>query len=265
MGITILFRVIKFLKYILLSKSRRGHGIHSPFVFDLVTRVFRNKIDPDIVSAIEKVRKRLISDRRVIEVKDYGAGSLKLQTSLRKVADIARYSSVSEKYGVLLFNMAAEFGKPYVLELGTSLGISAMYMAAANRDLMIRTVEGCPAIAEIAVENFSKAGFENVEVVTGSFDEVLSLMAGNGKKPGLIYIDGNHRKEAVMKYFNIIADVSYSGLVVIFDDINYSREMDEAWGIIKRNEKVAFTVDVYRMGIVFFRAGINHNNYIIRH
>jgi predicted O-methyltransferase YrrM len=261
----ILFRVIKFLKYLALSKSRRGHGIHSPFVFDLVTRVFRNKIDPDIVSGIEEVRKHLISDRRIIEITDLGSGSLKLRTSLRKVSDIARYSSVSKKYGMLLSNMAAEFGKPYSLELGTSMGISAMFLAAANRDIVIRTVEGCPAIADIARENLSKAGFENVEIVTGSFDEVLPLMMGKSKKPGLIYIDGNHRKEAVIQYFNTIADISYSGMVVIIDDINYSKEMDEAWSIIKRNEKVALTVDIYRMGIVFFKAGINHNNYIIRY
>lgn len=265
MSTTILFRVIKFLKYLVLAKSRRGHGIHSPFVFDLVSRIFRNKIDPDIVSGIERVRKHLISDKRVIETNDLGSGSLKLRTSLRKVSDIARYSSVSKKYGVLLSNMAAGFGNPFIIELGTSLGISAMYLAAGNRDIVIRTVEGCPTIADIARENISKAGFENVEVITGSFDEMLPLMTGNSKKPGLIYIDGNHRKEAVIHYFDIIVDISHSGMVVIIDDINYSKEMDEAWGIIKGNEKVALTVDIYRMGIAFFKAGINHNNYIIRY
>ncbi len=93
----IFFSAVKYLKYILLSHHSKGHGIHSPFVFDLVSRVFRNKIDPDIVCCIEKVRKKLISDRRSIIVNDLGSGSELLKTNLRKVSDIARYSPVPGK------------------------------------------------------------------------------------------------------------------------------------------------------------------------
>ena len=106
----IFFRIVKYLKYILLSHHRRGHGIHSPFVFDLVSRVFRNKIDPDIVFTVEQARKKLIADKRTILIKDLGSRSELLKTNLKKVSDIARRSPVPLKYGVLLSNLAAEFG-----------------------------------------------------------------------------------------------------------------------------------------------------------
>ena len=93
----IFFTASKYLKYILLSRHKKGHGLHSPFIFDLVSRVFRNKIDNDIVCSIRKVRKRLISDRRSIIVNDLGAGSEKFKTNIRKVSDIARYSPVPAK------------------------------------------------------------------------------------------------------------------------------------------------------------------------
>jgi predicted O-methyltransferase YrrM len=261
----IFFSTAKYLKYILISKHRKGHGIHSPFVFDLVSRIFRNKIDPDIVCNIEKIRKKMISDQRSIIVKDFGSGSEKLKTNLRKVSDIARYSPVPKKYGALLSKMAAEFGKPFIVEFGTSIGISAMYMAASCPGAMVYTMEGCPATAEIASQNFDEAGLKNIKVFAGSFDEVLPDITNSGVKPGLVFIDGNHRKEPVINYFERMAEISDNKTVIIIDDINYSKEMAEAWNGIKQNQKVSFTVDIFRMGIVFFREGINHNNYIIRY
>ncbi|HUX57405.1 MAG TPA: class I SAM-dependent methyltransferase [Bacteroidales bacterium] len=261
----IFFRVIRYLKYLILSRHRKGHGIHSPFVFDLVSRVFRNKIDTDIVCSIEKVRKRLISDHGSIIVKDLGSGAESLKTNFRKVSDIARYSPVPLKYGILLSNMAVEFGNPFIIEFGTSFGISTMYMAASSPDSIIYTMEGCPASADIATSNFNMAGLNNIRIFTGSFDETLPEILRLHKKPGMVFIDGNHRKEPVVNYFRRIVEVSDSKTVIIIDDINYSKEMGEAWNEIKGCKEVSLTVDVFRMGIVFLREGINHNNYIIRY
>jgi predicted O-methyltransferase YrrM len=261
----IFFRVIKYLKYMLLSENGRGHGIHSPFVFDLVSRVFRNKIDSGVVSSIEKIRKKLLSDQRSIHVTDFGAGSVKLKTKFRKVNEIVRFSSVTVKYGKLLSNMAAEFGEPYIIEMGTSFGISTLYLTATCSGLKVKTIEGSSSVSEIAIENFKDTGRKNIEVITGSFDVVLPEILKRNSMPGLVFIDGNHRKEPVMKYFTEIAEYSGSRTVIIIDDINYSEEMEEAWNEIKQFEKVSVTVDIFRMGMVFFREGISHKNYIIRY
>jgi predicted O-methyltransferase YrrM len=258
-------RLIRYIRYFLLSRHRKGHGIHSPFIFDLVSRIFRNKTDPHIVCSIEKVREKMISDSRSILVTDLGSRSELLKPNLRKVSDIARLSPVPKKYGKLLSNMAVEFGKPLIIEFGTSLGISTMYLAASNTDSTVYTMEGCPATAEIARQNFRDAGLGNVMVLEGPFDEILPGFASAGVKPGLVYIDGNHRKEPLIKYFNLMAEISDDKTVIIVDDINYSNEMTDAWNVIKLHEKVSVSVDIFRMGILFFREGINHNNYIIRY
>ena len=261
----IFFRVTRYLKYILLSRHRKGHGIHSPFVFDLVSRVFRNKIDPDIVCNIEKARKRLISDRWSINLKDLGSGSEKLKTNIRKVSDISGYSPVSKKYGVLLSNLAAEFGNQLIVEFGTSFGINTMYMASACPDAIVYAMENCTSTAEIAKQNFNEAELNNIKIFTGSFDEILPDITNSGINPGMVFINGNHRRELVVNYFNRIAKISDNKTVIIIDNIYYSREMKEAWNEIKQNEKVSLTVDIFKLGIVFFREGINYNNYIIRY
>jgi predicted O-methyltransferase YrrM len=261
-------RNLKYLSYTLLSRHSKGHGIHSPFVYDLVTRVFRNKIDPELVTTVEKIRKRLIADKRAISFEDLGSGSAagsgesKLKT--KRISQIALKSPVTEKYGRFLAKMAAEFGNPLIIELGTSFGISTMYMAAACRNARVITIEGSGEIAQIAKQNFMEAGLSEISVMEGPFDAILPDLIAE-TKPGLVFIDGNHRKEPVLRYFNMIADISVSNTVVILDDINFSAEMAEAWEEIKRNTKVTATIDIFRMGICFFRQGITPNNYVIRY
>ena len=168
------YSVLKFLKYILFSSHKRGHGIHSPFVFNLVLKVFRNKINPELVLTVEKIRREMISDHRIIEVTDFGAGSERDKRDFKKVSDIAKYSSVPKKYGKLIAGLSSEFGENSIIEFGTSLGISTMYLAIAKPVATVYTMEGCPAISEIARENFNKTGLKNIKLLTGNFEEVLS-------------------------------------------------------------------------------------------
>jgi predicted O-methyltransferase YrrM len=149
--------------------------------------------------------------------------------------------------------------------LGTSFGISTMFMAASCPGALVYTIEGCPAIAEIAYQNFNIAGLTNIRLITGSFDEKLAVVSDTCIKPGLVFIDGNHRKDPVLNYFRQIVELSDNKTVIVIDDIYYSKEMEEAWNEIKLNEKVSVTVDIFRMGIVFFREGTNHHNYTIRY
>jgi len=260
-----LFQSAKYLKYILISRHKRGHGIHSPFIFDVVSRVFRNKTDAEIVFKVEQIRKKMIADKRIIQVHDLGSRSELTKEYQRRVSDIAKKSPVTRKYCRLLSNMAAEFGNPLIIELGTSLGISAMYLAASCKDSQLITIEGSPSTAAIAKQNFQEAGISNIKLIDGPFDDALPGTLDGALKPGLVFIDGNHRKAPLIKYFNQIAEISDSKTVVIVDDISYSREMHEAWNEIKIHKKVSVSVDIHRMGIIFFRGGINHNNYIIRY
>jgi len=259
------YPILKFLKYFLFSSHKRGHGIQSPFVFNLVSKVFRNKENPDIVRIVETIRKKLISDQRLIIVKDFGAGSKKMKTDFRKVSDIARYSSVPEKYGKFLAGLSEAFGRKEIIEFGTSLGISTMYMAAANAVATVHTMEGCNAISEIAGKNFKEAGINNIRILTGPFDEVLQEIENLNVKPGLVFIDGNHRKEPLLEYFTRMVNISDENTVIVIDDIYSSDEMGDAWNEIKKNKKISFTVDIFRMGLVFFREGMTHHDYIIRY
>ena len=260
-----IFTARRYIGYLLLSGHGRGHGIHSPFIFDVVSKVFRNKIDPRVVLTIEKIRKKLIAHQGVLEVNDLGAGSGKMKTRSRKVSDIVRYSSVPEKYGKLLANISQAFGGNMILEFGTSAGISTMYLASASPGIQVLTMEGCSSTAAVAEGSFREAGLSNIRILKGSFDDLLPDVAAEGVVPGLVFIDGDHRRDSVLRYFDRVAGMSDSKTVVMIDDIYWSREMAGAWDEIKKDERVSATIDIFRMGIVFFRKGLRRYDYVIRY
>jgi predicted O-methyltransferase YrrM len=259
------FRISGYLDYLLFSRHKNGHGIHSPFIFDLISRVFRNKTTNDIVLKIENIRKRCLSSEKIIRIADLGAGSLKMKGDLRKVSDIARYSAVPKKYGVLLSALAAEFGKPAVIELGTSLGISTMYLASGSPGIVVYTIDACPETSGLAKENFTEAGFENIRILNGSFDSTIPELKKQSVRPGLVFIDGDHRREPVLRYFNQMAEISNGNTVIVLDDIHQSRDMEDAWTEVKLHKSVTATVDLYRLGLVFFRGGMSRSDYVIRY
>jgi predicted O-methyltransferase YrrM len=260
-----LITAYRFAEYKIFSRHREGHGIHSPFVFDLVANVFRNKINTDIVLKVETIRKKLSEYPGSVNVSDPGSGSAKMKSANRRVADIVHYTAVPPKYGRLLSNMSAAFGRKKVVELGTSLGISTMYMAAACPETVVYTIEGSSVLSEIASGNFRIAGLDNIRLLKGSFDSMLPSIRNMKFCPGLVFIDGDHRKEPLLRYFRLIAGISDDKTVIIIDDIYNSGEMAEAWGEIKADKRVTLTIDIFRMGIVFFRKGMSRMDFVIRY
>ncbi len=259
------YTTIKFLKYILFSSHKRGHGIHSPFVFNIVLKVFRNKTQPDVVLRIESIRKRLIADSGAGVMTDYGAGSRSGKGNIKRVSEIARYSSVPEKYGRLLAGLASEFGNNAIIELGTSFGINTMYLASGNMAATVYTLEGSDEVSDIAKKNFAEAGLTNIQVLTGKFEQTLPELEKGNISPGLVLIDSERRKESAVEYFNRMAELTDEKGVIVINDIYHSKEMGEAWEEIKMDKRVSVTIDIFRMGLVFFRRGITRNDYVIRY
>ena len=245
--------VKKYLKYYLKASNSRGHGIHSPFVFDFIKNVLHDKPDPDAYASVEMLRKQLLQDHRMVEVNDFGAGSAITRSNHRSVAGIARSSAVAPKTGQLLFRISNYYHPKIIVELGTSLGVSAAYLASGNPAAELITIEGSDKIASIAEKNFEKLGLKNVRLIRGNFDEKLFSVIDHLTNIGLVYIDGNHRKEPVLRYFNLLMTHMSESSLIILDDIHWSSEMEEAWSVIQNDSRVQLTIDLFFFGLVFFR------------
>ena len=240
------------------------HGVHSPFVFDLLLGTIYNRKAYYSYKSIENIRKELLLSKQTVNCVDLGAGSHIQNKASRSISEIATISAKPSKYAQLLFRLVNRFQPKTILELGTSLGISSAYMASANSGSKLITIEGCNEIAAIAKQNFKKLKLENIRQSIGNFDEVLPDALKKIEQLDLVFFDGNHRKIPTMNYFQQCLERAVETSVFIFDDIYWSEEMKEAWQEIKNNERVTVTIDLFHFGIVFFRKEQVKEHFIIR-
>jgi predicted O-methyltransferase YrrM len=180
------------------------------------------------------------------------------ETPVRGVAEIARHAAKPARLGQLLFRLARSYRPSVVVELGTSLGLSAAYLAAGVREGGVRggrvwTIEGSPAVAKRAAGHLSDLGLEGVEVVTGNFDVVLEPLVERVGPVELAFVDGNHRSEPTLRYFDILMRHSGRSAMLVFDDIHWSADMERAWGQIKADPRVMMTIDLFFFGLVVMR------------
>ena len=240
----------KYLQYYLTASNGKGHGIHSPFVFDFVQHVLNDKTAHPYYQLIEQKRKALLNDSSVIEVEDFGAGSSVIKTNKRVVKAMAASSLKPKKYAQLLYRMVKYYKPQTILELGTSFGITSAYLASANPKAMLHTGEGASSIANIAEENFHQLGLKNIQITQGDFAETLALLLSKLKTVDFAFVDGNHRKIPTLHYFEQLLNYAAPNSIIIFDDIHWSVEMEQAWAAIKQHQKVTLTIDLFFIGIV---------------
>lgn len=252
-----------YLSYIISSTNQ--HGVHSPFVYDLVTKCFysdHNKFAKQF-ALINNYRNSLSQNYEVIEIKDFGAGSKVFKSNKRKVSAIAKNAGISKKRAKLLVKIVQYFNPNQILEIGTSLGIGTASLSIGNPISKITTLEGCSETSKIAQDNFDKFELDNIDLIIGDFKNTLSTTLNN-QKFDLIYFDGNHQKDATIEYFELCLKTAHNDSVFIFDDIHWSKEMEEAWDYIKDHNKVTVSIDTYQWGIVFLRKEQPKEHFIIR-
>jgi len=240
------------------------YNVQSPFLYDLVTHVLDTEKEFYSFQSIEDQRKRLKSIKDVIKTSDFGAGSTSLSLVNRKVSDIANTSlSVVSKCRTL-FNIVNHYHCLNILELGSSLGISSAYLASANHHARIITMEGDKNIATIAAEVHQLLGIKNVDIVTGQFTDTLSGILEKLGTVDLVFIDGHHKMDPTIQYFDMILKYCGNNSIIVVDDIYWSKEMTSAWHKIIENKKVTLSIDLYDIGIVFFRKELSkqHVSYL---
>lgn len=253
---------IRYLQFYLESINQ--FSIHSPFVFDLYTKAISDLTPFYIYDDIEKLRQQLLKSNEVITITDYGAGSKIFKSNNRKIGDIAKYALKSPKYSQLLFRLVNYFKPKTILELGTSLGITTLYLSTPNKKANVISLEGCPETAKIAQKHINQFNLKNTEIITGNFSKTLSLAFEKVKPIDFIFFDGNHQKEPTLHYFKQSLPYLTQNSFLIFDDIHWSDEMEAAWKEIINHPRVTLSIDLFQIGMVFFKEMPEKQNFALR-
>lgn len=256
-----IFSPIGYFPYLLTAKG--AQGIHSPFVFELYNKVIKGPDNYYEFSAIEQLRKRLLHSTEVVHVVDFGAGNN--QNHQRKVSEIIRRSAISPEKGRLLFRLVNFLQPKNIVELGTSLGISTLYQHKACPTAETITMEGSPELSELAGTNFRILKADSIKRVVGDFTNTLPGVIKNLHSVDYVFFDGNHRKEATLEYFKQFLPLASDKCVFVFDDIRWSKGMQEAWQEIIKEPKATVSIDLFSFGLVFFIPTQEKQHFVLRY
>ncbi|MEX0997473.1 MAG: class I SAM-dependent methyltransferase [Flavobacteriaceae bacterium] len=254
-----MYLIVSFINH--YFRSVKLHGVHSPFVFDLVTKCFQDKQLYPEYKLLEKYNLKLKESTEILSVKDFGAGSKVFCSNERKVSEISKHAGISKKRQQLLWRLSKYLDFQNTIELGTSLG-KATYAFALSKNNTVTSIEGCPETAAFAEKSLKDAGCQNFKIINDSFDHFLNTPFGFS--PDCVFIDGNHNKNDTLSYFEKLLPRVHNDTVLIFDDIYWSKEMTEAWEVISAHPKVTVSIDTFYWGMAFFRKEQEKESFTIR-
>jgi predicted O-methyltransferase YrrM len=225
---------------------------------------FRRDLDPAEsawVQRIEILRSQLLGMPRELEIVDYGAGDAHVsrsdeqmrqgQTVRAPIATLAR-ASKPPFWALFLFKLVREFAPQSVIELGTCVGVSAAYQAAAqalNGSGRLITLEGAESLAVLANENLRSLGLDNATVVPGPFQDTLAEVLARHQPVEYAFIDGHHDGNATVEYFHAFLPHLAPEALLVFDDLAWSEGMGNAWQTIAAHPSTRVAIDLGTLGI----------------
>ncbi len=213
--------------------------------------MLNNKASFPDFAALSKYRQALSNNTTLLSLAQLGAGSKK-PAGQKSVAALVKTAAQSPKYAELLYRLLKYFDYKVVVELGSSLGLSTLYLAKANPQGKVYTIEGDKAVFETASSlSFSQAS--NIIAINALFDEALPKLLNDLGTVDMVYIDGNHSYEATLRYFELLLPYLNENSLLVFDDIYWSEGMTRAWREIVAHQAAQYTIDLFQLGLVFFK------------
>lgn len=259
-----LWLTYSYLKYLITAKTR--YKIHSPFVYDLIENVFRDKTKYAEYKKLDKIHRRYAKRKDKLDTVDFGTGSGKKEYIEKKttVGKLVKERTHSKKQLEFLYRIARHFKPKTILEFGTAAGISTLYLGKGSPESRLISMEGCIGLASVARKSLKKRGVL-AEVEVGDFNAILNRGIKNLNQLDMVFVDGNHRQKPTIDYFERCSEFATENSVFLFDDIHWSPGMSKAWEHIKKDKRVSLTIDLFWVGLVFFKPGVAKQDFVIRY
>lgn len=242
--------ITRYFSYLASAKTK--YYLHSPFVYNLMVNVIQDDRHFYAYDEIQHLKTELLRSKETITINEQGAGSKKMGNT-RTLKQIIKVASATPKKGKLLFRLINYFNCKDILELGTSVGLGTAYMAKANAKNNITTIEACTNTLKLAQQNFKKLNLENIKTINYTFSNFFTKVLHQNQQYDFVFIDGDHKKESTLNYFDQLLHLKKENAVFVFDDINWSQAMYEAWQQIKKHPEVTISIDLFQLGIIFFK------------
>jgi len=243
--------ILKYINYKLTSFTE--HDIHSPFLYNFYEELIKNPHPFGDFEELNLIRNSLLKNNTTIDVTDFGVGSKKNKSKKRSIKDIAKHGIAQKKQSEFLYRLINKFKPKTIIELGTSIGLTSLYLSKPSKNFTVYSIEGCLNLQSFAKQLFLENKAFNIVSMNGNFDIEFPNLLAQLKTVDFVYIDGNHSYESTITYFNEALKKKHDQSIFVIDDINWSEGMQKAWKEIYSNLQVTLSLDFFYFGIVFFR------------
>ncbi|MBI3893184.1 MAG: class I SAM-dependent methyltransferase [Candidatus Wallbacteria bacterium] len=216
------------------------------------------------IDRIEDVRAALDASDEVVEFDDFGCGEattadlsvagLASRPRAGRLGEFSMLASKTRPWAYLLFQVVRRCRPKWCLEMGTCVGVSGSYLGAAlklNGGGRLTTLEGAQAFATIARKTFDRLGLDTVsELRVGPFSLTLPRLLEGCEPIDFFFVDGHHDGAATQAYFRQLLAHASEDAVFVFDDIEWSAGMADAWRTIRQSPSVTYSAGLANVGIV---------------
>lgn len=253
--------IVNYLIYFFTSDTK--HQIHSPFVFEFVTKVLNARNPRPAYHSIELLRSKMLKSNALITIQPLGANA-SAGVNVLPLKTVCERTSKSAREAELLERICYYYNPEIAVEIGTSLGISTLYQAVSITNGCLFTFEGNTDSIKVAKHNAEKMELENIQFIEGNFNVMIPAFLAQVPKVDYVFFDGNHTLEATLQYFEWFLTKAHTNTIFVFDDIRWSDDMTLAWKKITKHKAVTISIDLYSIGIVFFRQGKEKQDFTVR-
>lgn len=226
-------------------------------------QLIKNKHPFHDFKALQNTRNQLLKNLQTLTINDFGAGSKKMPSNQRSVKQITRHGIAPKKQAEFLYRLMNFLNPKTIIELGTSVGLTTLYLAKPNSKTMVYTLEGASELVAFSNELFKEHHCENIKSIQGNFNDTFPPLINQLQRIDVLYIDGNHAYEPTIHYFNLALAKKTEQSVFIIDDINWSTDMQKAWLYIHTHQEVTLSLDFFNFGVVFFRTETKQKEHFI--
>lgn len=242
------FRLKSYVNWWLLAKG--VHSIHSPFLFRFYKEVVLENRPFYSFPILDTLIATVKADTTKGNYQPFGSKKGQVYSTTR--GHLAQKFTKPKAIQEMLFR-AVNFLQPKtIIELGTSLGLTTLYLASAKKEAKVYTFEGDTQSLKWAQDLFKEQKMNNVEAVLGDIDQTLPQILAE-VAPDFVFIDANHTYQATLQYFEWMKSKAALNALLVFDDIYWSPDMARAWAQIKKDSASTLTLDFYHTGWVFLR------------
>lgn len=255
-----LFPLVAYIRYWLNQEDL--YAIQSPSVYHLYQNLLlHKKRGLKTRGTIDQLHKKLLQDKSVLEIEDYGAGSIHLSKNRRMTAEVTRYSTSSKKHSLLYQYFCSITPAKTVLELGTCTGINVQYLAQAAIG-KVYTIEGSEALKEKA-SSYNENN--KISFLTGKIQEVLPALLSKVQQVDFVLIDASHTYTDTLSFFDMLLPYLHEKSIMAIGDIHWSKGMEAAWQELCKHDRVRLSLDFFECGILFFDPKLPKARYVLNY